>query len=392
MSTFPLIASMRLADFIEGNTTRIMAEWVAFAKESGSAGQKMDLEELADHAMAMLADIVTDLRTPQTDAEAVAKSKGNAPASDEADPETAAADHGAGRADSGFTIGQMASEYRALRASVVRLWTEECGSLEQSDLRDLVRFNEMIDQSLAESIEQYQEDIDSARKVFVAALGYDLRAPLMTVTERVHAIIQRGVITGPDLAGAKQISASMKRTNEIVADLLDFTWGELGSGIPLERETVDLGPLARAAMDAMCTEQTECLLQFTPSGELTGHWDGARVSQALSNLMASAVEHGKHRTLVSVTAHGDPEDVVVRVHYSGPVIPPDEIDDLFSPRKRFRGGAAKARDSGNLGLGLYIADRIIAAHGGSIDVRSSDEAGTLFTVRLPREDAKPRQR
>jgi hypothetical protein len=70
----------------------------------------------------MLRAMSTDLRTPQTDAEQTAKSKGKAPTI-QGQTDTAAEVHGAGRAESGFTVGEMVSEYRALRASVIRLWT-----------------------------------------------------------------------------------------------------------------------------------------------------------------------------------------------------------------------------------------------------------------------------
>lgn len=108
----PPEASPRLADFIDSNSESILAEWVAFAATCSPAGQVMDVTALRDHAADMLKAIVADLRTPQTDAEQAAKSKGEAIAP-ESDDDTAAEVHGAGRAESGFTVGEMVSEYRA---------------------------------------------------------------------------------------------------------------------------------------------------------------------------------------------------------------------------------------------------------------------------------------
>ncbi|MBA3338534.1 MAG: RsbRD N-terminal domain-containing protein, partial [Geodermatophilaceae bacterium] len=141
---------MRLADFIADNQELILADWVAFAEGCGPAGEELNLAALRDHAVAMLRDIVTDLRTPQSAAEQTKKSKGSSDGGDDG-VDTAAAVHGAGRADSGFTVGEMVSEYRALRASVIRLWTREQGTLTEHDIEDLMRFNEAIDQALAES-------------------------------------------------------------------------------------------------------------------------------------------------------------------------------------------------------------------------------------------------
>ena len=73
---------------------------------------------------------------------------------------------------------------------------------------------------------------------------------------------------------------------------------------------------------------------------------------------------------------------MLRVHNHGPPIPKAALPGIFSPFKRIPEGEQPR--SGSLGLGLYIAERVVTAHGGRIDVRSSAEAGTLFTVRLPR--------
>src|SRR5687767_6376422 len=132
----------------------------------------MDVTGLRDHAMAMLKDIVTDLRSPQTADEQTEKSKGTADA-DDSGTDSAAQIHGAGRADSGFTVGEMVSEYRALRASVIRLWTRANGTLTDGDLDDLMRFNETIDQAIAESITRYTEDLDRSKEMFLAILGHD---------------------------------------------------------------------------------------------------------------------------------------------------------------------------------------------------------------------------
>jgi len=374
---------MRLADFIATNFEPILAEWVTFAESCGAAGHTMDLVGLRDHALAMLTVIVADLRTPQTDAEQSEKSKGRAaPLLDGI--ETAAGVHGAGRAESGFTVGEMVSEYRALRASVIRLWTAANGHLTGADLDDLMRFNEAIDQSLAESITRYTQDIDRARETFVAILGHDLRTPLGAVVMGSQFMLDTGELTEPHLTLTTRIAHSARRMNQMVDDLLDFTVGRLGSGIPITRGDVDLATVVRQSVEEMSVARPESVLQFTTSGDLRGRWDAARISQVAANLLGNAVQHGAPKTLISVTLHGEGADVVLRLHNYGPAIPAADVDGLFSPFKRLRSGGGASRDSGSLGLGLYIAERIVSAHGGSIDVRSSAEAGTLFTVRLPR--------
>lgn len=208
---------MRLADFIEASCDPILAEWVEFAKTCGPAARKMDTVALGDHALEMLQNIISDLRAPQTDAEQEDKSKGNADAEDNGEvPDTAAEVHGAGRAGSGFTVGEMAAEYRALRASVIRLWTQANGTLSGADLDDLMRFNEAIDQSLAESITRYTQDVDRSKEMFLAILGHDLRTPLGAVITSSQFMLDSGELEEPHLTLATRVVRSSRRMNRMV--------------------------------------------------------------------------------------------------------------------------------------------------------------------------------
>jgi signal transduction histidine kinase len=126
------------------------------------------------------------------------------------------------------------------------------------------------------------------------------------------------------------------------------------------------------------------VLKLNASGELRGNWDCGRISQVMANLIGNAVQHGSPKTMISVTIRGETNEVVLQVHNRGPVIPPLELQGLFRPLKRLKDGEVTTRNTGSLGLGLYIAERIVTAHGGTIDVKSSEAGGTFFTVRLPR--------
>jgi signal transduction histidine kinase len=374
---------VRLADFIATNTEPILAEWVAFAKTVGPAGQAMDLTGLRDHALAMLEGIVADLRTPQTASEQTEKSKGNAQRED-ASPDTAAEVHGAGRAESGFTVGEMVSEYRALRASVIRLWTRASGTLCGDDLEDLMRFNEAIDQAQAESLTRYTQGIDRSKEMFVAILGHDLRTPIGAVAMASQFMLDTGELKEPHLTLTTRIAHSAERMNAMTSDLLDFARSRLGTGVPVTRQEMDLGKEAAHAVAEISDANPGSVLKLNTSGNLVGNWDPARITQLLVNLLANAVQHGSPKTTVSVTARGETNEVVLQVHNRGPAIPAADLPDLFSPFKRLGAEGAATRAATSLGLGLYIVERIVTAHGGTIDVQSSDDGGTFFTVRLPR--------
>jgi signal transduction histidine kinase len=172
--------------------------------------------------------------------------------------------------------------------------------------------------------------------------------------------------------------------NRMVGDLLDFTRSRLGSGVPVVRKPMDLAKEASNAVDEISAAHPTCVLNLETSGDLRGSWDCARLGQVLANLLGNAVHHGSAATPITVEVRGDDAGVLLRVHNRGPSIPAAEIPGLFGPFKRLRSGDEFVGASSSLGLGLYIAERIVTAHGGQIDVTSSDDAGTTFTVRLPR--------
>ncbi|MGE5728647.1 MAG: sensor histidine kinase [Gemmatimonas sp.] len=379
---------MRLAEFIASSTESILVEWVAFARACAPAAMQMDEEALRDHALAMLRTIVVDLRTAQTALEQSEKSKGKAD-STASDPDTAAEDHGADRAWSGFTVGEMVSEYRALRASVIRLWIKASGTLTGADLDDLVRFNEAIDQAIAESTTRYTQNLDYSKEMFLAVLGHDLRTPLGAVLMSAQFMLDSGGLVEPNLTLTARIARSTRRMNQMVEDLLDFTRSQLGSGVPIVRAPMDMGKVVRQAVDEMEAAQPDARFETSTDGDLCGPWDEARMSQVLTNLLGNAAQHGAADKPISVRSHGEDKDVVVVVHNFGRAIPESEIYGIFSPFKRLKAGVPAERDSSNLGLGLFIADRIVKAHSGTIDVKSSADAGTFFTIRLPRDATTP---
>jgi hypothetical protein len=130
----------------------------------------MDIRALRDHANEMLTVIAADLETPQGQLAQSEKSKGQARVTEPEQP-TAAGEHGAGRAQSGFTVEQMVAEYQALRASVIRLWTSELGALEARDVEDLTRFNEAVDQALAESVARFDRGVEQAKETSSPSSG-----------------------------------------------------------------------------------------------------------------------------------------------------------------------------------------------------------------------------
>jgi signal transduction histidine kinase len=371
----------RLATFIRENTEEILKEWEKFARTL-PMGANMDVVALRDHAREMLDVIAGDLATTQTRRQQLDKSHGKTDAR-QRDTTTAAQHHGAGRAESGFTLGQMVAEFRALRATVIRLWTTHGFVAAATDLEDMIRFNEAIDQAIAESITRYTSDIGHSKERFLAILGHDLRTPLSSILTSSRFMLDTGEFAEPHLTLVKQIANASRRMNQMVLDLLDFTRTRFGDSIPIVRQDVDARKIVHDVVAEIAPSHPENPVHIETGGDLRGSWDPERLSQALANLLGNAVQHGAKGSPIKVTARGTDNDVAIAVHNEGPPIPKNATRNLFQPMKRMRPDGPNHKS--HLGLGLFIVDKIVSAHGGTVDVKSTREQGTTFTVHLPRQ-------
>jgi signal transduction histidine kinase len=224
--------------------------------------------------------------------------------------------------------------------------------------------------------------------MFLAILAHDLRNPLNAMTMSA-AVLTETAAQDPDSADlASQISASAAAMGRMIGDLLDFTASGLGATMPVSPAPVDLAPLCREVVDETRAAHPRRTLRYEAHGDLTGQWDAARLRQVVSNLLGNAVQHGGDAAPIELTARGAASDVRLVVRNGGPPIPPDALHTIFDPLVRGESfDARKHRRPGSIGLGLYVAREVVAAHGGTIDVTSSADAGTVFTVTLPRHAA-----
>ena len=184
-----------------------------------------------------------------------------------------------------------------------------------------------------------------------------------------------------------QIKESGARINEIISHLLDITKARFGSGLPVLRSHMDMGCVARQLVDEMRTMHPDREFVLGVSGETEGDWDKARIGQVFSNLLGNAVQYSFRDTPINLTLKGRSDDVVLVVHNDGIPIQKDKIPRIFDSLTRATADDEEYTGQGvtNLGLGLYITKEIVTAHGGSLDVASSEKDGTTFTAYFPRK-------
>ena len=223
------------------------------------------------------------------------------------------------------------------------------------------------------------------REQFIGVLGHDLRNPLSAIRASAELVLRKPLDPGQEKALSRIVHSS-ERMSRMISDVLDLARGHLGGGLPLHRQPTHLRELCRRVVDELRVAHPRHRLHLALEGSGCGEWDPDRVAQVISNLVGNALEHGAPDRPVRVKVFDTSDEVTLEVHNEGPPIPEALLPVIFEP---FRGTAAGRGRPRSLGLGLYIVQEIVRAHGGAVEVRSSAEDGTTFRVRLPRGPAQP---
>ena len=178
-----------------------------------------------------------------------------------------------------------------------------------------------------------------------------------------------------------RIQRSANRMTRMISQILDFARIRSGQSFDLRIESADLRHICQNVIDEFRFSKPGQEITLRIEGQTDVLMDSDRISQLLSNLISNAIQHGTREPIdVSVHETG-PNAVAIEVHNVGPAIPKAAQPHLF---EAFYRGTAAGNHQSSIGLGLFIANEIVRAHGGSIAVRSPDRNGTTFSVVLPR--------
>ena len=235
-----------------------------------------------------------------------------------------------------------------------------------------------LEQALAE-----EKKTEELREQLVGIVGHDLRSPLSSIIMGADLMLRRGMLHDADAKVTARIARSAERMAKIISQLLDFTRSRLGAGMRVEPRPADLAEICAQVIAEAETTHPDRSLIFEADPDMRGVWDGERLAQVVSNLVANAIAHGKADGAVSVVLREEGDSVTLSVHNEGPAIPAEVLPAIFDPFRRH--ARRTSRNADGLGLGLFICRELVIAHRGEISVQSTDEAGTTFTVRLPRQ-------
>ena len=224
------------------------------------------------------------------------------------------------------------------------------------------------------------------REQFMAVLGHDLRNPLGAMTAGL-TLLQKTPLNDRATRLADMMRKSASRMAALIEDIMDLARCRLGGGLALNRAAAEsLEPVLRGVIAELTIVLPEREVEIDFYLDEPVNCDRGRIAQLFSNLLGNALTHGSKDRPVRVRAVSGAEGFELSVSNAGEPISPADLPRLFQP---FYRGAVRASREG-LGLGLYIAHEIATAHGGTLEVASTQEK-TRFTFRMPMENPEARR-
>jgi signal transduction histidine kinase len=376
---------MKLSDFIRSHAKEIVQEWEDFARTCLPAASAMDNARLRDHVVELVAFIADDMDSAQSSFEQREKAQGRGP-----DPEgdSEAEVHAIMRATDGFTIDQVIAEFRALRASILRLRTKEPTT--QPQVAELTRFNESIDQMLSESVVRHTKIIvDNLRQAsrerdeFIATVSHELRGPVAAISNCSDVLKASGTNDPKVARVADMLSRQTGHLARLLEDLLDLARISR-ERIILKPETADIRKCVQDAVDAnteLLAQNGQVLKVDMPSVPVTVHIDCTRITQVVSNLVNNASKYSPSASTIQVSLSTEMDRAVIRVIDNGVGIEADLLPHMF---EAFHEHQVTDLERHGLGIGLWLSRQLVEMQGGTITVHSEGSGtGAEFCVRLP---------
>jgi two-component system NarL family sensor kinase len=270
-------------------------------------------------------------------------------------------------------------EYKTLTGSINRM-IETLNDREKMIIEyqtELMRQNERL-----ESVIDSEREIKTLKEDFAAALTHDLKVPIIAQTNVVSFFLDEkfGSINEKQKAALKNMQTSGRELINLVEILLE-TYKIQEHGIPLEKEEIQLNGFIEEIVRAMqpIAENSGITTDFIAGKDKKISADSLQLERVIKNLISNAVSHSGTKKNIEIKTGGIPGFVTISVIDYGQGISAGEIEMIFD---KYYCANKKFRKIGT-GLGLYLSQQIMLAHGGEITVNSEENVRTEFCIKLP---------
>lgn len=225
-----------------------------------------------------------------------------------------------------------------------------------------------------------QQEALKVKDQFLSIVSHELRTPLTTIKGYAQMLGRKLEDDSEGRRFTDTIDAQVSRLSRLVDDLLDVTRFARGQ-FELSRQHMDIVPVLQDVVSRFRLVTPKHTLELeVDQGPLEGDWDHDRLEQVMNNLVSNAIKYSPNGGRITISTRHEGNDLVVAVADEGIGISREDQERLF---ERFFRGSLEGQDIKGLGLGLYVTQRIIEAHGGTIAVRSVPGEGSEFSVTLP---------
>jgi signal transduction histidine kinase len=367
-------SARRLAALLRDRRDELLTTWTQRVIHDPRVPEASRLTEpdLRDHLPELLDDVIHRLETIN----------GGEAGGREVGGSESAREHARHRGAVGYRLTEALRELSHFRAAIGDLCIAENVALEL-DAAQLL--HAAIDECMTIGADELERaEVATMRRQgefrerFMGILGHDLRNPLQAVVFTTAALLRREDTTAGQAQLLQRINGSASRMGRMIADLLDVTRVRLGGGLPIDPAPARLDDIARQVVDELQAAKPGRIVELSAT-DVRGTWDADRIAQVLSNLVGNALDHSPPDRPVRVRVRRDSAGAILAVSNEGEPIAPEALPTIFVPFVR----SAPSMRAGGLGLGLFIAQQIVEAHGGTLTVVSAPGEGTTFTAWLP---------
>jgi sigma-B regulation protein RsbU (phosphoserine phosphatase) len=259
--------------------------------------------------------------------------------------------------------------------------------------RELVKARKEAEELLAreraakEALDAAQTNLQNAleqratlAEQLVGIVSHDLRTPMNAIVLGT-SLLSSSELSQRDRRTLQRVTSAAARATRLIGDLLDFTQARVGGGIRVQPVQVEPGSMVDECVEELKLSSPGRMIEHHAEADALAVVDPDRMAQVVINLVNNALTYGDPMQPVTVSTCVLEGCFTLSIHNHGTPIPDDLLPHIFEPMRR--GEQQVKLGSRSVGLGLYIVHEIVAAHGGTVDVRSSREEGTTFTVRIP---------